>query len=151
MTGFSNPNPPINRSVVHTTQHRCLSPSLTHAKAHTNHNEINTSVLSSVLPRPKVNPCMVDSLIRKRRAQPLRLANVCVRSWSSYTADGRNKSHEVSFSFFSPRLSLLAFWEPWKKCTSCAKGRWPLLSVFMISSILTIRLHAWTLLFCTFI
>lgn len=111
MTGFSNSNPPINRSVVHTTQHRCVSPSLTH----TNHREINISVLSFVLPRPKVNPCMVDSLICRRRVQPLRPANVCMRWWSSSIADGRNKSHEVSFPFFSPRLSLLAFWEPWKK------------------------------------
>lgn len=117
MTAFSNSNPPINRFVVHTPQHRCLSPSLTHGNEHTNHREINMSLLSFVLPRPKVNPCMVDSFICQRRVQPLRPANVCVRSWSSYIADGRNKSHKVSFSFFSPRLSLLALWEPWKRCT----------------------------------
>lgn len=95
MTGFSNSNPPINRSVVHTPQHRCLSPALTHANAQRNKHKCSLFCAAKTK-----SQSLHGGLFDTPKACTATEASkcVCARSWSSYTADGRNKSHEVSFS-----------------------------------------------------
>lgn len=103
MTVFSNSNPPINRSVVHTKQHRSPSPSRTYKPQRNKHK------CSLFCAAKTKSQSLHGVLFDMPKACTATEASKCVCAIVKFLY-GRNKSHEVSFPFFSPRLSLLAFW-----------------------------------------